>query len=219
MVAAGWSEVKLFFKMFFFSFIFVVLFLFVFLYIKIHHIWAADESRCTPWILPDQFFIGPNSLTTWHKAHFLYYVWTWLDVPSDSFKSLLSYFLNSVLQSYSLVSRSCAAVAVTETTHCCPSLDSTAGDKTCIKMLHSSLKINKSLQWLDKKNNLLNCAHVFACSETVPAFQLTKAFGRRLLLPLEGRATGEIISQRIVSLLDLKWINKLVIEAMADRVS
>lgn len=63
--------------------------------------------------------------------------------------------------------------------------------------------------------------------ETASAFQLTKAFGRRLLLPLEGRATGEIISQRIVSLfedkrMDLKWINKLVIEgtpAMADRVS
>lgn len=60
--------------------------------------------------------------------------------------------------------------------------------------------------------------------ETVSAFQLTKAFRRRLLLPQEGRATGEIISQSIVSLFedkrpDLKWINKLVIEgtlAMAD---
>ncbi len=68
---------------------------------------------------------------------------------------------------------------------------------------------------------------MFIRSETVSALQLKKAFRRRLLLPLEGRATGEIIFQRIVSLfedkrLDLKWINKLVIEgipAMADRVS
>lgn len=74
---------------------------------------------------------------------------------------------------------------------------------------------------------ILNGAHVFIRSDTVSALELKKAFGRRLLLPLEGRATGEIIFQRIVLLfedkrLDLKWINKLVIEGIpttADRVS
>lgn len=66
--------------------------------------------------------------------------------------------------------------------------------------------------------------HVFH-SETVSVL-LPNAFGRRLLLALEGRATGEIIFQRTVSLFedkrpDLKWINKLEIEgilSMADRV-
>ncbi len=103
------------------------------------------------WLIP---------ITTWYKAHFLYYIWSWMDVPSVSIKSLLSYLSNSVPQSYSLDSHNCAAVAVKETTYCCPPLDSTASHKTNLLQnvaLYSQNKYVKNdvLQWLDKKSTLV----------------------------------------------------------------
>lgn len=130
--------------------------------------------------------------------------------------------------------------AVTEFNHpqpccCCSQRNNTLlpATKPASKLLCSSLKTKKSRcendgfssDWTTKQLYfffMLNGAHVWDCFWVK---KLPKTFRRRLPLPLEGCATGEIISRWIVSVfederLDLKWINKQVIEgtpATADR--